>query len=137
MKGILPMLVWAKEQGYKRCIIPAANATEAKLVQGLCVWPVFQLTQAIAALKSNSYKESDMKLQPSALITQPKEQTLDFSEIYGQLLLKRACEVAVSGMHNVLMIGPPGAGKTMAAKRIPTILPKMSEAEKDGINSNL
>lgn len=130
IKGILPMLIWAKEQGYKRCMIPYANAKEAQLVQGISVWPVSSLTEAIHALNTNSFPEIEMEHFHIPYDKKEEKEALDFSEIFGQQVLKRACEVAVSGMHNVLMIGPPGAGKTMAAKRIPTILPKMTEAEK-------
>lgn len=129
VKGILPVVAWAKEQGFQRCIIPSENYTEASLVKDIEIWPVSHLSLAIDCLRKNECTDS-IKNQKQDLPIKKETNTLDFSDIYGQILLKRACEVAVSGMHNILMIGPPGAGKTMSAKRIPTILPLLDEEEK-------
>lgn len=145
VNGILPMVSEACENGKRKCIVPFENAKEAGLVAGVDIFVVQNLSEVIALLNGAPYEELLMARKSCegeairAFHVQNKgksvvggnvvERIPDFSEINGQHVLKRACETAVSGMHNLLMIGPPGAGKTMAAMRIPTILPplKMSE----------
>jgi magnesium chelatase family protein len=124
--GMLPILLLAKERGISRCIIPWENRQEATLVDGLLVCPAKDLQAALDCLNGTGDAwEPDVG---------KKEKTgaslLDFADVNGQAMLRRACEIAVSGMHNLLMIGPPGAGKTMIARRIPSILPPMEFAER-------
>ncbi|MGN0342599.1 MAG: YifB family Mg chelatase-like AAA ATPase [Roseburia sp.] len=124
--GVLPIVAQAKEQGIKSCMVPATNAREAALVEQICVLPVRDLKEVIRILNGEQVRSTE---PCNAKKTTCQEQQADFADIRGQHFLKRACEVAVSGMHNLLMVGPPGAGKTMIAKRIPSILPAMSQWE--------
>jgi len=135
VNGILPMVSEACEKGKRKCIVPFDNAMEAGLVAGAEVFAVQSLSEVIALLNGMAYEEllsariAGAKIAKTGGATGTVGCVPDFAEINGQHVLKRACETAVSGMHNLLMIGPPGAGKTMAAMRIPTILPplKMNE----------
>ena len=126
IQGIFPIVLEAEKQGFLKCMVPYKNATEAGMVKGIEIIPVQNLDDVIAYFRSGEKRQ----ICP---VEQKEKSTKcdlpDFSEMHGQPFLKRACEVAVAGMHNLLMIGPPGAGKTMAAKRIPSILPPMSEKE--------
>lgn len=124
INGILPMAAEAKERGISRIIVPEGNGLEASLVKNLDICAVKSVAQMIHILNGGTYIKKERKP-----LEQRKEKKIDFSDICGQHFVKRACETAVSGMHNLLMIGPPGAGKTMAAMRIPTILPIMDEEE--------
>lgn len=125
IQGIFPIVLEAVKQGFSKCMVPVKNATEASLVNGIDIIAVENLKEAIAYFQCGvKRKVEKIKERESVARELP-----DFSEMHGQPFLKRACEVAVAGMHNLLMIGPPGAGKTMAAKRIPSILPLMSEKE--------
>lgn len=124
VNGILPMVAEAKERGVTRCIVPAENQTEAQLVKEIEIFAVQSIAEMIHILNGGTYIEKEIGKAVEKTI-----RLLDFSDIQGQNFVKRACEVAVSGMHNLLMIGPPGAGKTMTAMRIPTILPPLDEKE--------
>ncbi|MGN0352727.1 MAG: YifB family Mg chelatase-like AAA ATPase [Roseburia sp.] len=125
--GILPMIAEAKERGISQCILPELNRTEAQMVSGIRILGMRDLKEVIAFLNEGIYEEKEAIYIEEI----PVNKSLpDFSEINGQKVVKRACETAVSGMHNLLMIGPPGAGKSMIASRIPTILPPMEEEEK-------
>lgn len=146
VNGILPMVSEAKRLGMKRCIIPYENAKEASLVKQIQIHGVKDIKEVIRILNhelENACVEEraqhvlatdEIGRDNEAVKEDGKEEGLsekvpDFSEIHGQKVLKRACEIAVCGMHNLLMIGPPGAGKTMVATRIPTILPGLDEEE--------
>ena len=138
VNGILPMVSEACEKGGRKCIVPALNAREAELVTGAEIFAVHTLNEVIALLNGVPYgtlleerrsEQEALGMYSGVGLTGNAVSVPDFSEINGQHVLKRACETAVSGMHNLLMIGPPGAGKTMAAMRIPTILPPLKESE--------
>lgn len=132
VNGILPMISEMKDIGIKKCIIPWENVREAELVKQIEICPVRNLKEAICILNKVDYhgeKEGKQEFLGLEEVVSKEEKIVDFSEINGQRVLKRACETAVSGMHNLLMIGPPGAGKTMTAMRIPTILPVLDEVE--------
>lgn len=125
--GVLSMVICAKEAGMKCCIVPRDNEAEARLIPGIDIVGVSSLQEVIWYLNTgerivNREKGDDVKKEQKTMMH-------DFSEINGQRLLRRACEVAISGMHNLLMVGPPGAGKTMVAKCIPSILPPMTLEE--------
>jgi len=122
-KGILSSTVLARKKGFKGIVIPKENEKEASLVQGIDVYGMENLVQVIHLL-NDSEEISPCRYSLKELLPRP-EYDMDFQEIRGQQHAKRALEVAAAGSHNVLLIGPPGAGKTMLARRFPTILPPM------------
>jgi magnesium chelatase family protein len=123
-KGILATAVLAKENRFKGIVIPKENEKEASLVRGMDIYGLENLVQVVDLLNK------DEAIKPcqydSKALLSPCCYDVDFQEIKGQQHVKRAVEVAVAGSHNILLIGPPGAGKTMIARRLPTILPPMS-----------
>ena len=125
VSGILPMVAGAKERGFKTCIVPEKNAGEAELVKQIEICAVETVEEVIWILNGGVPKKKNSAAKKSL----KRNESIDFSDINGQKVLKRACETAVCGMHNLLMVGPPGAGKTMTAMRIPTILPSLEEEE--------
>lgn len=129
VNGILAVAAGAREWKCDCCIVPKQNAREAAAVPGLTVIGVQTLAEVIAYLNDETALQPEY-VDPEELITEGEaESGMDYADIVGQEAVKRAAEVAVSGRHNLLLIGPPGAGKTMIAKRIPTILPRLSMEE--------
>ncbi|MCQ2507956.1 MAG: YifB family Mg chelatase-like AAA ATPase [Dorea sp.] len=126
--GILPAVLKAKEEGCVRCILPKGNVKEAMLVDGIEVFGISNLSEICEFLLGEIDLDSSLgSYEDYADVALEKQ--LDFAEIHGQSAVKRAAEVAVSGGHNLLFIGPPGSGKSMVAQRIPSILPAMTMEE--------
>ena len=128
INGVLPMCIEALRLGIKRVILPIKNAKEASVVNGLEVIGVKNLSQAIRYLK-NEEKILPQQTDIRELLKKDIKYDLDFSEVKGQENVKRALEIAAAGGHNCILIGSPGSGKTMLARRLPSILPDLSFEE--------
>jgi magnesium chelatase family protein len=128
IKGALSLALLARQKGFKGVIVPTEDAREAAVVEGIEVYPVSTLSQAVAFLNDQ------LPLEPHELDGEPYTASalaspLDFSDVRGQEAVKRAITIAAAGAHNILMVGPPGTGKSMLAQRMPGILPPLSRVE--------
>ncbi len=126
VKGVLSMAIEAKKNNLDIVIVPKENLVEARLVEGITSIGVERITDVIELLNQGKFEAEPLSLEKKNSLETTE---YDFSMINGQQALRRACEVAISGMHNMLMVGPPGAGKSMIAKCIPSILPPMDSKE--------
>lgn len=127
IKGALPMALMASRQGCRRLLLPAANTAEAALVDGLEIYPLEHLGQAVTFL-TGERPLKPVTGDPQALFLPPAYE-VDFAEVRGQEAAKRGLEIVAAGGHNLAMVGPPGTGKTMLSRRLPTILPSMGLEE--------
>ncbi len=125
VNGALPMAVAAAREGVSELFVPADNAQEASYADGVTVYPVANVSELIAHLRG----EFPIKPMEAPTLTEDDMRYPDFSDVKGQENVKRAMEIAAAGGHNILMVGPPGAGKSMMSKRLPGILPDMTKEE--------
>ena len=128
VRGVLPVALHALQKGIPNLIVPAENAGEAAVAQGINVFGIRHLRQAVEFLRGDS-APTPLRIDIADLYRSQSENDLDFADVKGQESARRALEVAAAGGHNVLMIGPPGSGKSMLARRLPSILPAMTLEE--------
>ncbi|MBP5292279.1 MAG: YifB family Mg chelatase-like AAA ATPase, partial [Lachnospiraceae bacterium] len=126
--GVISMVAAARDAGFRGVVVPEANAQEGSAVEGIDVYPAASLERVVEMLSGRDDLDT---YAAEHWVAGPEERKydVDFSEITGQAAVKRAAEVAAAGMHNFIMVGPPGSGKTMTARRLPTILPELTQAE--------
>ena len=126
IRGALPIALQAKEEGFTHLILPTQNAEEAAIVSGITVYGVQSLAEVINYFHQGDSLEEIVVDTQALFAQQAADSVVDFSDIKGQESIKRCMEIAAAGGHNILLIGPPGSGKTMIAKRLPSILPPMT-----------
>jgi magnesium chelatase family protein len=129
IRGVLPVALSAEKKKFRKLLLPADNAREAAVVRGVEVYAAHALPQVLHLLNGGAADYPPVRVEPAELLRQNDSSLPDFADVKGQSSARRAMEVACAGGHNVLLIGPPGSGKTMLARRIPSILPPMSFAE--------
>ena len=129
VKGALPIAIEAQRHGFRGILLPAANAREAAIVSKLEVYGIERLNQVIDFFNDSVILEREIVNTKEDFLSRVNEYDYDFADVKGQENIKRALEIAAAGGHNAVLIGPPGAGKTMLAKRLPSILPPLNLQE--------